>query len=264
MKKLWQNRGKYLKCIVVIVVLLCVLGMVGYKMLSDDAKEPQKPALSDQGNRIPVEKQLKTMTDAEKTWRLDYREQEDPNFYQGSGWYWYVVTDLDKNGRWELISAVTNGNGGHFTNECYEISSAGDRLEKREGLSELQLVSEAEVYYDRNENQYHYSFVDSEKGGAAYHEIRYQDIVKDKEKILCSVYASEIQDKEEKTYYEGEWERKVTKSKFQKLLQQQFSSMEEKQAVFSWFQLDRENGDIYQNLKKSCEHFELQPVKKGK
>lgn len=233
-------------------------------MLTDDAKEPQKPALSDQGNRIPVEKQLKTMAEAEKTWRLDYREQEDPNFYQGSGWYWYVVTDLDQNGRWELISAVTNGNGGHFTNECYEISRLGDRLEKREGLSELQLVSEAEVYYDRNENQYHYFFVDNEKGGAAYHEIRYRDIVKDKEKILCSVYASEIQDKEEKTYYQGEWERKISKSKFQKLLQQQFGNMEEKQAVFSWFQLDRENGEIYQNLKKSCEHFELQSIKKGK
>lgn len=212
---------------------------------SDQASDKAAGALSE-------EQQIRLIARSEKTWRLEYREKEDPNYYQGSGYYWYMVTDLDHNGRLELISAVTNGNGGEFGNECYEVSQTGDVLEKVEIEPEMDLITQLAVYRDDKSGDTHYEICDSDRGGAAYHTYRYQDVVKKGKKITSMVYASHVDENEKDAYFEGDlWsdskEKKCSKKEFQKICANQFSGMEEEKGYFSWFQLDATESDEYED-----------------
>ena len=206
-----------------------------------------------------MEKQLQQIAQFEKLWRLEYREKEDSNFYQGSSYYWYTVTDLDENGRLEIISAVTNGNGHHFTNECYEISQSGTSLEKIPGLSELAPIEETQAFFDKTKNCYHYAIADMDRGGAAYHELRYEDVVKEKEKIHCAVYASVLDENEKKTcYYKGDFEKKISNEECGKILEQYYDGMEEMKVKFAWFQCnDRKKDTTLSKLKKSYDEWSI-------
>ncbi|MCI5730622.1 MAG: YdcF family protein [Eubacterium sp.] len=220
---------------------------------TDDTKVTEKVG------EISVEKQLQQIVQSEKLWRLEYREKEDPNFYQGASCYWYAVTDLDQNGRLEIISAVTNGNGHHFTNECYEISQSGTSLEKIPGLSELAPIEETQAFFDKTKNCYHYAIADMDRGGAAYHELRYEDVVKEKEKIHCDVYASVSDENEKKTcYYKGDFEKKISNEECGKILEQYYDGMEEKKVKFAWFQCnDRKKDTTLSKLKKSYDEWSV-------
>lgn len=226
---------------------------------TDDTEQTWTPTVtSDKATgALSAEQQIRLIARSEKTWRLEYREKEDPNYYQGSGYYWYMVTDLDHNGRLELINAVTNGNGGEFGNECYEVSQTGDVLEKVEIEPEMDLNTQLAVYRDDKSGETHYKICDSDRGGAAYHTYRYQDVVKKGDKITSTVYASCEGKNEKETYFEGDLPyvseendfkgKKCSKKEFQKICANQFSGMEEEKGYFSWFQLDATESDRYKD-----------------
>lgn len=214
---------------------------------TDDTEQTWKPTVSgEETDALSVEQQLRLIARSQETWRLEYREKDEPNYYQGSGHYWYVVTDLDQNGRLELISAATNGNGYRFGNECYEVSPSGDLLEKVKISPELAPISELTVYQDKKSDSTHYVICNMDKGGAAYHEHRWQDVVKKGKSVTSSTYASYVNDNEKYTYYKGDFGKKIEEKKYKRLLAGQFDGMEEEKGYFSWFQLNEfekdENG----------------------
>lgn len=242
---IWQPKPTYLGK---------VIPIRGSGSQTDDTEQTWKPTvISDKAeDAVSVEQQIRLIAQSEKTWRLEYREKEEPNYYQGSGKYWYMVTDLDHNGRLELISAATNGTGGEFGNECYEVSQMGDRLEKVNIEPELDLNTQLAVYRDDKSGSTHYEICDSDRGGAIYYTNRYQDVVKKGKNITSTVYASHEVEGEKETYFEGDLasdsgeddfkEKKCSKKEFQKICENQFSGMEEEKGYFSWFQLAESEG----------------------
>lgn len=214
---------------------------------TDDTEQTWKPTVSgEETDALSVEQQLRLIARSQETWRLEYREKDNPYYYQGSGHYWYVVTDLDQNGRLELISGATNGNGYQFGNECYEVSPSGDSLENVKISPEMSPISEMTVYQDKKSDRTHYVICSMHKGGAAYHEYRWQDVVKKGKSITSSTYASHVNDNEKYTCYKGNFGKKIGEKEYKRLLDGHFDGMEEEKGYFSWFQLDEfekdENG----------------------
>lgn len=76
---------------------------------------------------LSVDTQLKTIWDARETWRV--LEETD-------GWC-YAVTDLDGNGRLEILSSETHGTGNYTTLRAWEVSEDG---------ASLNPIAEAEEY----------------------------------------------------------------------------------------------------------------------
>lgn len=114
-----------------------------------------------------VEAQLYIMAKSLKEWEETNQNQvgvKDERLY-------YTVTDLDQNGRLELIFALCLGSG-HYTDAYfYEINEEYDRLvacdspeQTDMGVSDI-IVNEAEVYYNESEDIYHYVFYDYERYG---------------------------------------------------------------------------------------------------
>lgn len=87
--------------------------------------------------------------------------------------YSYAVTDLDKNGRIEIISSICQGTGIYTYTTIYEVSENGDglilcesNLEEYDSQSDI-IKNSWEVFYDNTNNKYHYIFDDLTKNGAA-------------------------------------------------------------------------------------------------
>lgn len=93
----------------------------------------------------------------------------DPSF----GAWSYAVTDLDRNGRMEVIALSTQGTGHFSTGSCWELSEdfsalvkCGSNLGEAEFWPELS-VSETDCYYDSSSDTYYYIFEDLAKSDAA-------------------------------------------------------------------------------------------------
>lgn len=95
----------------------------------------------------------------------------DNEIYQNSECQ-YAITDLDGNGRLEVISSSMAGTGLYTYSSYYEVNSAFDGLEecvydKMEGDSEPDIMCLfTTAYYDAATNIYHYIFEDVVRIGA--------------------------------------------------------------------------------------------------
>ena len=77
-----------------------------------------KPTETTAPDERAIEDQLVTIWDARQTWRV--LEETD-------GWC-YAVTDLDGNGRLEILSSETHGTGNYTTLRAWEVSEDGASL----------------------------------------------------------------------------------------------------------------------------------------
>ena len=88
--------------------------------------------------------------------------------------YNYAATDLDQNGRLEIISSTCQGTGIYTYTEIYEVNENLDDLKlcesnlKEYDYSQADIIKENFiVYWDKINNRYHYIFEDLTKNGAA-------------------------------------------------------------------------------------------------
>ncbi len=98
-------------------------------------------------------------------------------FPDGPEPWFYAFTDLDHNGRLEVLAASTQGSGIFTYVECREVNAAFDGLdhctadyaeEEFFAWPEI-IVEEAPCYYDSASGLYHYLFTDLTRVGAAQH-----------------------------------------------------------------------------------------------
>lgn len=90
--------------------------------------------------------------------------------------YRYTVTDLDQNGRLELIVSTLQGSGLYTYSSYYEVNKALDGLELCEQTDRDERYSEADIqvdqvpaFYDARVGHYYYIFGDVVRNGAAEH-----------------------------------------------------------------------------------------------
>lgn len=91
---------------------------------SETEKETEaatEESVSDESKNPSDELQVKVITDNKSVW---FQKDE----FEGE--YMYAVTDLDMDGKYEIVKSTTQGTGHYTTAEFWEVE--GDKLEKRE------------------------------------------------------------------------------------------------------------------------------------
>lgn len=129
-----------------------------------------------QTETINVEKQIDVIMNNIDTWNLS----TDEDIYAPYG---YAITDLDQNGRLEIIASSCQGTGIYTYSNYYEVNESLNGLNKiernvEEGSSEADImIPTVKVFIDKAANEYHYIFDDLVKVGAAEYYENKQDIV---------------------------------------------------------------------------------------
>lgn len=107
-------------------------------------------------------------------------------------YYQYAITDLDQNGRLEIITTSCEGTGHYSYSQVYEVNEALESLIPcepgwEEGESQPDLaVSTVPVYYDFEHNVYLYVFDDMLKISAAeYYENKQTLSLQNKQLVSC-------------------------------------------------------------------------------
>ncbi len=135
-----------------------------------ETAEPDKPANGQEGMKSEVEEsaQIALIASQVKKWTKMDSDSDD-----GEPYCSYAVTDLDQNGRLEIIeSSADQGSGRFTTSEYFQVNEAGDDLEQLsisdEEYSQDDIVSNMDtVYYDESTGEYHYITGDFATAGAA-------------------------------------------------------------------------------------------------
>ncbi len=144
------------------LLLLFLLAACGGTPASVSADPPADDPAPAETAALSEAEQLRLIAAHSEEWRI----KEDYRFP------FYAVSDLDGNGRLELISAVMEGSGMFSTNRFYEVSPDGTALipcfSLEEGSSEPDIIVERmPVYVDQERNINYYIVSDTIRNGYA-------------------------------------------------------------------------------------------------
>ncbi|MBO5484736.1 MAG: hypothetical protein J5979_05960 [Lachnospiraceae bacterium] len=273
--------GKRIAALIMIVTM--VVGLCGCHEESGrgdgslvvETTDPLKRNLPDN-----ITDQLKIIARKYKKWTKG--ESEDDPYLS------YAVTDLDQNGRLEIIASSADQGSGRFTNsEYFQVNRAGDGLEKistpyKEGWSQDDIVSNMETaYYDEDSGGYYYITGDFVTAGLAtgyYDSVSALTLQQGKITTECLGYVQKENEKDSKSHTtyckitkKGR-EKKVSKREYNEddIADEWFSSCGKLSVNISWFQLKKAPSklsvvEIEKILEQSYEEFQLgYPVKQKK
>ena len=193
---------------------------------------------------------------------------------EGMGYY-YAVTDLDHNGRLEVIvSTGSQGSGGFTSSKYYQVSLDGTKLRRvyaGGGSADVDIVSGGAdkverietAYVDPKTDTWYYNTYDYLSGGAGARYVSYAALVLRHGLLTTCFYASgECSWNKKKTdevwqyfyYPEGE-EKKVKAKNFDPdaLAEKFFKGFDKKKIKISWFYLGSEKKPSEKKLKKLVE-----------
>lgn len=161
-----------------LLTLLCLTGCGAAPAPSEPTAPAETDPVSTQqpGQTEPVEEpaapedaaaQLQLIAENAALWIGDTEETAEP--------YFYAVTDLDQNGRLEIIQSVCQGTGLFTYTKLWETDAEGTallpcQLPWEEGSSQPDVITDPDkVYFDEATNTYSYIFRDELRNGAAEH-----------------------------------------------------------------------------------------------
>lgn len=239
-----------------------------------------------------LEKQLHVILAQEKQWKYDYREKDDW-VYEGAENYFYMISDLDQNGRVEIVCQTYQGNAGIPISDYYEVNEGMDGLDHitwesdTEDSNHMDFGEWSAVYYEEETAAYHYALADWERGSAVDHSDVELDVVLQDGRLKSDRYCSlemvgdrndEPARKNQKTenhrlgwkyhFYDKEGRKISAEDYFDLYYRDHFRSMTQRTARFSWFQtIDEEayerdvevkkisREEIYGKMKASYQAF---------
>lgn len=144
--------------IIIVVIVVCVI-VTAICLTNKKENEENIPNTTQN-----IEEQLNLILDNKDLW---YKDTETDIFN-------YAVTDLDQNGRLEIIASIYQGTGIYTYTTIYEVNETLDSLqickndEAKEYDSQADIIQDKlTVFYDNKENIYHYVLKDLIKNGAA-------------------------------------------------------------------------------------------------
>lgn len=202
------------------------------------AKEEYKDYIASLDGSRSVEHQLKLMADNMDLWKelLDYADDVCK----------YTITDLDNNGRLELIVSQMGGTGIYTYSRFFEINETYDGLIECsnnfiEGDSQPDIIGDsAVVYYDSNTDTYYYIFDDLSKNGVAeyYESIHSLSFKKghitDTPLALRSTIYSSTATTITHTNAEG---KDITEDEYLSSAEMMYGNLEKDTVTFSWHDL---------------------------
>lgn len=189
-KNILSEKGKVGVIVVVILAILVIIATT-FVSIKNKPQENITPTVSsgDVRKDDTSEKQLAVILDNISKWSLTKElEQYDT--------YGYAITDLDRNGRLEIITSHCDGAGMYSYNKYYEVNESLDGINelttnlKDEDIQTYIMDATVKVFYDAIKNEYHYVFTNVNRNGAAeYNEAKYEVVLKDgkiTQKLLAS------------------------------------------------------------------------------
>ena len=168
--------------VIILIVLVIIVGAFisinnKTKVMSNNISgDTKNSGEKEQTKAINVEKQIDVIMNNIDTWNLS----TDEDIYAPYG---YAITDLDQNGRLEIIASSCQGTGIYTYSNYYEVNEGLNGLNKiernvEEGSSEADIMlPTVKVFIDKVANEYHYIFDDLVKASAAEYYENKQDIV---------------------------------------------------------------------------------------
>lgn len=158
--------------------------------------------------------------------------------------YSYSVTDLDQNGRLEVIASACLGSGNFSYNDVWEVNEALDGLTQcattiDESMQpDLTFVKETMGYYNETTGEYAYIFSDAARNGAAEYMLTTMAFTLSDGVLstmqLAGMYQVYSPDSDEPTvsYYSGDVS--LTEEEFLSIADTAFSSCEKYRLALDW------------------------------
>lgn len=242
----FSNQKGSAKVIVIIVLIVLIIAIgttvsinnkktnVGSNNVSGDIKESGE---NTQTQVTDYKKQIDVIMNNIDMWNL-YTEDNTYNPYG------YAITDLDQNGRLEIIASSCQGTGLYTYSNYYEVNERLDGLNKiernnEEGNSEADIMTAtAKVFIDKDKNEYHYIFDDLVRNGAAEYYENKQDVVLKNGKLSENAIAYKNTKISNSDSYEVILEdasrNKITLEDYQLIENKLFSNLELKLVNIEW------------------------------
>lgn len=189
-----------------------------------------------------IQKQIQIISEHTSIWAAP---QKDPV-------YLYTVTDLDQNGRLELIASFTQGSGYYTSSYYYEVNETFDGLNLckvvvPQGDSEADITEyDVPVYYDSVNDRYHYIFHDviRDGNGLYYNNKRSISLNDGKLNIQMLAYQTVWHQESSTSITCEDMERnEISEEEYQQMEDMVFSDLTKMKASFFWFSLN--NTDWY-------------------
>lgn len=153
----------------------CILFATAMLLAGCSSPAPQavtEPETVTEPDPADPQEQIKLLANSVDIWRVPNDLEYEP--------YYYTVTDLDHNGRLEIIGASTQGTGIYTYGVVYEVGADFSSVQEcmtpckeNSDLPEL-IMNSAPAAYDEAAHAYDYLFTNDTRNGAAEH---YQSIV---------------------------------------------------------------------------------------
>ena len=184
--------------------------------------------------RNNIEKQIELLADSVELWAGTMNSEGID--------YFFTVTDMDRNGRLELIVSSCQGTGLYTYSDYFEVNDTFDGLtavegNRMEGHSEADIiVDSAPVYYDAQNKVYYYIYDDIIRNGKEYYEnkravsLENGKIVQNDLAYKTTVFENEKQ-MTDCTDREG---KNITADQYDGIADTVYGSLEKQKAVFSW------------------------------
>ena len=204
---------------------------------SEDEKDPTVTELSSIEN---LDDQLKLIAEKADEWKIDELDQ----------WV-YAITDLDENGRLEVVSASVGGTGNYTNAYYYEVDESFTKLEPvkteyEQGDSEPDVTVElADVYSNPETGEKFYIFSDMLKISAGeMYDFVYSISLKDgnlaAEVIGSSYMSTDGEDEVETLYYDAE-ENEITEDEYIDICTKKFEGFDQGILTVGWTMVDQQD-----------------------
>lgn len=190
--------------------------------------------------------------------------------------YHYTVTDLDGNGRLELIISNIGGTGIYTYSKFYEVNETCDGLNVcehmiREGDSEADIAADTVAgYYDPQSDIMYYIFDDLLRNGAAEYYDNKRAVYLEDGRIneILLAYKATIYtnpDTEPEITCQDKDRNVISEEQYEEIADRYFADLEKKKVSFGWnrfFQKDEvrnlSRDDLVEMLMKSYEAFKIE------
>ena len=212
---------------------------------------------------LSADTQLKTIWESRDIWRV--LEETD-------GWC-YAVTDLDGNGRLEILSSETHGTGNYTTLRAWEVSEDGASLnpitedgEYGSGVvmssgyvsDENPSMEDVEAYTDGSGITYYIQTDINKDGAAHYYETKQAVFLKDG-KLDRQIVATKQTDYDENggetvTCQNGSGES-ISEDDYETAVQRRFEGLSQKNVTFGWLSCVHSEELHEEALRASWENF---------
>lgn len=157
--------------------ILCILFATALLLAGCSSPDPQQGTETTEATQPDPSDpaaQITLLMNAVNTWRV-------VNDFDAAETYYYTVTDLDQNGRLEILAASTQGTGIYTYGVLYEVSAdfasvqecATPCMEDGGDLPEL-IINSTPAAHNEADRTFDYLFTNDTRNGAAEH---YQSIV---------------------------------------------------------------------------------------